>query len=86
MMKQITILLLSTSTTLCLLCGSSPGQQSPPNSQRLPTQNNTLIIYLSRTNNTKAIAEIIHQKIGGRLIALELQTPYPSQLQSLVNR
>lgn len=28
-----------------------------------------LIVSLSRTNNTKAIAEIIHEKMGGLLIA-----------------
>ena len=32
-----------------------------------------LIVYLSRTNNTKAIAEIIHKNVGGKLVALELE-------------
>lgn len=36
-----------------------------------------LIVYLSRTNNTKAIAEIIQKNVGGTLTALELETPYP---------
>ncbi|MCU7550439.1 hypothetical protein OCK74_15060 [Chitinophagaceae bacterium LB-8] len=29
-----------------------------------------LIVYLSRTNNTKAIAEIIQNNVGGTLVAL----------------
>jgi hypothetical protein len=29
-----------------------------------------VIVYSSRTNNTKAIAEIIHQEVGGTLVAL----------------
>ncbi len=45
-----------------------------------------LIVYLSRTNNTKAIAEIIHQNVGGRLIALELVTPYPENYKKTVDQ
>lgn len=43
-----------------------------------------LIVYLSRTNNTKAVAEIIHKKVGGDLVALELATPYPENYQQIV--
>lgn len=45
---------------------------------------NVLIVYLSRTKNTKAIAEIIHKKVGGKLISLELITPYPEHYQTTV--
>jgi len=45
-----------------------------------------LIVYLSRTKNTKAIAQIIHKNIGGSLVALELQTPYPENYQATVNQ
>jgi Flavodoxins len=45
-----------------------------------------LIVYLSRTNNTKTIAQIIHKNIGGTLVALELQTPYPENYQATVNQ
>jgi flavodoxin len=85
-MKRITVLLLNISTILCLLSSSSRAQQSPANSQRMPTEKNTLIVYLSRTNNTKAIAEIIHQKVGGKLVALELQTPYPTDYHATVQQ
>jgi flavodoxin len=53
---------------------------------RVPTEKNTLIVYLSRTNNTKAIAEIIHQKVGGTLVALELETPYPADYRTTVQQ
>lgn len=46
----------------------------------------TLIVYLSRTNNTKAIAEIIHQELGGDLVALELENPYPADYDSIVQQ
>lgn len=45
-----------------------------------------LIVYLSRTNNTKALAEIIHSQIGGRLVALELEKPYPANYQATVQQ
>lgn len=45
-----------------------------------------LIVYLSRTNNTKAIAEIIQANVGGTLVALELQKPYPENYQATVQQ
>src|SRR3954465_15721513 len=45
-----------------------------------------LIVYLSRTNNTKAIAEIIQKNVGGRLVALELEKPYPENYQAIVQQ
>ncbi|HMT75599.1 MAG TPA: flavodoxin [Chitinophagaceae bacterium] len=45
-----------------------------------------LIVYLSRTNNTKTVAEIIQKQVGGDLVALELQTPYPEDYQTTVNQ
>lgn len=49
-------------------------------------QKNVLIVYLSRTNNTKAVAEIIHSYVGGNLISLELQNPYPEDYQKTVQQ
>ena len=45
-----------------------------------------LIVYLSRTNNTKAIAEIIQKNIGGTLVALELEKPYPENYKANVQK
>lgn len=45
-----------------------------------------LTVYLSRTKNTRAVAEIIHKKIGGDLVALELLTPYPEHYQTTVDQ
>lgn len=45
-----------------------------------------LIVYLSRTNNTKAIAEIIHKNVGGTVVALELEKPYPENYQAIVQQ
>ena len=86
MMKRATVLLLIVFAALCLLSGSSRAQQRPAKDQRLPAEKKVLIVYLSRTNNTKAIAEIIHQKVGGRLVALELETPYPANYNMTVQQ
>jgi flavodoxin len=45
-----------------------------------------LIVYLSRTNNTKTIAEIIHRNVGGTLVALELEKPYPGNDMATVQQ
>ena len=43
-----------------------------------------LIVYLSRTKNTEAVAKIIHKKVGGDMVALELVSPYPENYQGIV--
>lgn len=50
------------------------------------TSKNILIVYLSRTNNTKAVAEMIHDNVGGTLVALELEKPYPENYKETVQQ
>lgn len=50
------------------------------------TAEEILIVYLSRTNNTKVIAEIIHEEVGGDLVALELENPYPEDYGAIVKQ
>ena len=45
-----------------------------------------LIVYLSRTNNTKALAQIIHDQVGGRLVSLDVATPYPTNYQAAIEQ
>ena len=45
-----------------------------------------LIVYLSRTGNTKAIAELIHERVGGTIVQLELETSYPSDYRTTVQQ
>ena len=45
-----------------------------------------LIVYLSRTGNTKVIAEIIHKLVGGKMVELELETPYPENYKTTVEQ
>lgn len=60
--------------------------QSQNTTTRSLSKENILIVYLSRTNNTKAIAEIIQTNVGGTLVALELQKPYPENYQQTVQQ
>jgi flavodoxin len=71
-------LLLLVIIALSMLSGCSNAQSMTPKK--------ILIVYLSRTNNTKAIAEIIQEKVGGTLIALELEKPYPENYRQIVQQ
>jgi flavodoxin len=48
------------------------------------TQRNILIVFLSRTKNTEAVAKIIQKKVGGNLVSLGLVNPYPENYQKIV--
>jgi flavodoxin len=85
-MKRTTVLSLIVFETICLLAGISRAQQQPTKIQRLRGEKQILIVYLSRTNNTKAVAEMIQQKIGGKMVALELETPYPADYHMTVQQ
>lgn len=43
-----------------------------------------LIVYLSRSHNTEAVARMIQTETGGELVALELQKPYPENYRATV--
>jgi flavodoxin len=84
--KSITVLSLMILTTICLLSSCSSAQQLPANDQPPPGEKKILIVYLSRTNNTKAVAEFIRQKVGGTIVPLELETPYPADYNATVQQ
>ncbi|MBX2926060.1 MAG: flavodoxin [Chitinophagaceae bacterium] len=73
-------------TMLFMSC--TPAQQEDISKETSSNINpeRTLIVYLSRTNNTKAVAQIIQKNVGGTLVALELETPYPEHYQTTVNQ
>jgi flavodoxin len=60
------------------------GLSVPSFSQKSDTR--ILIVYLTRTNNTKAVAEIIQEKVNGVLVGLELEIPYPEDYQAHVDQ
>jgi flavodoxin len=73
--------------SLVLSACSTSGLKESVDKKNIPTDSSKiLIVYLSRTNNTKAVAQIIHQKVGGTLVALELEKPYPENYQAIVRQ
>jgi len=70
---------------LSLLLIASSMSYSCSNAQSVSSKK-ILIVYLSRTGNTKAIAEIIQANTGGTLVALELEKPYPADYQTTVRQ
>src|SRR5690348_15679990 len=76
--KMRTVLFLSLIIAFCVSSGCSNAQSV--------ASIKILIVYLSRTNNTKAIAEIIQGKVGGTLVALELEKPYPEDYKQTVRQ
>jgi len=74
-------------TSFLLILGCSSSQTSNGNAMDSTLNSDKiLIVYLSRTNNTKVIAEIIHKNVGGALVALELEKPYPENYQQTVQQ
>jgi flavodoxin len=69
---------------LLLLSSCSRAQEPIPQKGELLRDQKVLIVYLTRTKNTKAVAEMIHKKVGGDLVALELAAPYPEHYQTTV--
>lgn len=65
--------------TVTLLPGCSKGQPAASGKK-------VLIVYLSRTNNTKAVAEMIHRHVGGNLVAVETMQPYPADYRATVDQ
>ena len=67
-------------------CSSSEQKDFIGTNDTIIQPRKVLIVYLSRTNNTKAIAEIVHKNVGGTIIALELEKPYPESYQGIVQQ
>ena len=78
--------MLLTSFLLILGCFSSQIKNNNADLDFALKSDKVLIVYLSRTNNTKTIAEIIHKNAGGTLVALELEKPYPENYRATVEQ
>lgn len=46
----------------------------------------TLIVYYSRTGNTKVGAELIQEKVGGILVQIETKEPRPEDYRTKVSK
>lgn len=69
-----------------IACSSPQIENGSYNAAPIFASRDTLIVYLSRTNNTKAIAEIIQNKVGGDLVSIELEKQYPENYRATVQQ
>lgn len=78
--------ILLTCFLLISACSSCQRKEAPIQTGSSLITGKVLIVYLSRTNNTKAVAEIIQRNVGGNLVALELEKPYPENYKATVQQ
>jgi flavodoxin len=45
-----------------------------------------LIVYYSRSGNTRAIANLIHREVGGTIHEIQPEVPYPSSYNAAVDQ
>lgn len=69
--------------SFCLSCSVENGRSTELGATVLEP-GRVLIVYLSRTNNTEAVAKMIHQQVGGTIVELELENPYPEDYDEIV--
>lgn len=67
-------------------CASTDTKDVNVNDEFPVDTNKVLIVYLSRTKNTQAVAEMIHKEVGGNLVKLELENPYPENYTATVEQ
>lgn len=69
-------------------CSSQAQKQNEANRtpDKTPGKGNILIVYLTRTGNTEAIAKMVRENVGGDLVSLELVNPYPKDYQAIVRQ
>ena len=72
--------------TFLLLSGCTAAQTPSIELDDALKNKNVLIVYLSRTKNTKAVAEIVHKHTGGTLVELVLENPYPENYKAIVEQ
>ncbi len=84
MKNRITIaVLLTVSVSIFSSCSKA---QNSSTIMKDTSGDKVLIVYLSRTKNTKAVAQIINGFIGGKLVELQLQNPYPEDYHANVEQ
>lgn len=84
-MKNFLKTVLAVMTILAVAgCGGSSaqqpaGQSNAPAAEQKDTKNakKILVLYFSRSGNTREIAQQIHQKVGGDIAEIKTVTPYP---------
>jgi len=45
-----------------------------------------LVVYFSRSGNTRKIANLIHQEVGGTIHEIQPEAPYPNSYDAVVDQ
>ncbi|WP_231632079.1 flavodoxin [Flavobacterium sp. KJJ] len=77
---------INTWVLVMLIFFSSLSSIAQKSSKALQKPKKVLIVYLSRTGNTKIVAEIIQNTVGGDIVAIELQKPYSKDYKENVDQ
>lgn len=82
-LKKYTLLIIAPILLMLFCCGFEK-----PKSDEIEDlkEQKTLIVYLSRTKNTKTVAQLIQKHVGGDLVELELEKPYPENYKAIVDQ
>ena len=59
--------------------------ENDDNSDTTTDDSNVLVLYFSMSGNTEAVANIIHDEVGGDIIKLETVQAYPEDYDELVD-
>lgn len=85
-MKGIKAIGLLFTVALVTFSGCSKAQSTSTEIGEMFKDKKVLIVYLSRTKNTRAVAELIQKNVGGTLVSLELENPYPENYKAIVDQ
>jgi len=84
-MKNMSVFLMPIITMMFMSfsCSEGGNYTAPVKTENQRTES-VLIVYLTRTKNTQAVAKMIQETAGGTLMELEVQNPYPSDYKAIV--
>lgn len=69
----------------CALMGGLP-LFSPAGEVLAADRDSTLVVYFSRSGNTRKVAQLIHRQVGGDLVELKTLQPYPEDYDACVDQ
>lgn len=69
----------------CALMGGLP-LLSPAGEVLAADRDSTLVVYFSRSGNTRKVAQLIHSQVGGDLVELKTLQPYPEDYDACVDQ
>lgn len=78
-------LMLSAPVTMALMAGSTSACAQEPQMTD-PSASRTLVVYFTRSGNTRVIAEQLQRDLGAHLFEIKAASPYPADYEETVAR